>query len=93
AGTLAEFQQGLQYFDVSSQNWAYADVDGNIAYWTSGELPLREDLQTLERADGGIPPFLIRDGTQTLRHEWLPLAHPQPGPSPSTSCRRRRCPT
>lgn len=79
AGTLAEFQRGLQYFDVSSLNWAYADVDGNIAYWTSGELPLREDLQTLERADGGIPPFLIRDGTQALRHEWLPLAHPQPG--------------
>ena len=36
---------GLQFFDVGSQNWAYADVDGNIAYFTSGELPLREDLQ------------------------------------------------
>ncbi|HWM91128.1 MAG TPA: penicillin acylase family protein [Thermoanaerobaculia bacterium] len=79
AGTLAEFQQGLQFFDVGSQNWAYADVDGNIAYWTSAEMPLREDLQNLERADGGVPPFLIRDGTHTLRHEWLPLTNPQPG--------------
>lgn len=79
AGSLAEFEEGLQYFDVGSQNWAYADVAGNIAYWTSAELPLREDLQTLEHPDGGIPPYLIRDGTHTLKHEWLPLANPQPG--------------
>ena len=72
AATLDEFKQGLQFFDFGSQNWAYADVDGNIAYFTSGELPLREDLQTLGAPDGGIPPFLIRDGTHTLRHEWLP---------------------
>lgn len=72
AASLDEFRQGLQFFDFGSQNWAYADVDGNIAYFTSGELPLREDLQTLGAPDGGIPPFLIRDGTHTLRHEWLP---------------------
>jgi len=72
AGSLAEFKAGLQFFDVGSQNWAYADVAGNIAYFTSAEMPLREDLQTLGRADGGIPPFLIRDGTHTLKHEWLP---------------------
>ncbi|HTG36387.1 MAG TPA: penicillin acylase family protein [Thermoanaerobaculia bacterium] len=72
AASLDEFKQGLQFFDFGSQNWAYADVDGNIAYFTSGELPLREDLQTLGAPDGGIPPFLIRDGTHTLRHEWLP---------------------
>lgn len=79
AGSLGEFEQGLQFFDVGSQNWAYADVAGNIAYWTSAELPLREDLQLLEQPDGGVPPFLIRDGTHTLRHEWLPLGNPQPG--------------
>lgn len=72
AGSLADFRTGLQFFDAGSQNWAYADVDGNIAYFTSAEMPLREDLQTFGRADGGIPPFLIRDGTHTLRHEWLP---------------------
>ncbi len=80
AAGLDDFKQGLQFFDFGSQNWAYADVAGNIAYFTSGELPLREDLQTLETADGGIPPFLIRDGTHTLRHEWLPAgATTEPG--------------
>jgi penicillin amidase len=73
AGTVPEFRAGVQFFDFGSQNWAYADVDGNIAYFTSGELPLREDLQNLGFPDGGIPPFLIRDGTHTLRHEWLPV--------------------
>lgn len=78
AGSMPEFVAGLQFFDVGSQNWAYADVAGNIAYWTSAENPLREDLQELERPDGNTPPWLIRDGTHTLRHEWLrnPAARP-----------------
>jgi penicillin amidase len=72
AADLDDFTAGLQYFDVGSQNWAYADVDGTIAYFTSGEMPLREDLQNLNFPDGGVPPYLIRDGTGTLAHEWLP---------------------
>lgn len=76
AATLDEFKQGLQFFYFGSQNFAYADVDGNIAYFTSGFLPLREDLQTLGASDGGVPPFLIRDGTHALRHEWLTLTPP-----------------
>ncbi|MBN8741519.1 MAG: hypothetical protein BGP24_19530 [Lysobacterales bacterium 69-70] len=73
AQNLAEFQQALSYFDVGSQNFAYADVDGNIGYFTSAELPLRTDLQTLNTADGGRPPWLIRDGSGTLKHDWMPL--------------------
>lgn len=73
AQNLAEFQQSLSYFDVGSQNFAYADVDGNIAYFTSAELPLRTDLQTLNAPDGGRPPWLIRDGSGTLKHDWLAL--------------------
>jgi penicillin amidase len=76
AATLDEFKQGLQSFQFGSQNFSYADVDGNIAYFTSGQLPLREDLQTLGHADGGIPPYFIRDGTHTLKHEWLPAVPP-----------------
>ncbi len=72
------FVDGLQYFDVGSQNWSYADVSGNIAYFTSAELPIREDLQTLGFPDGGMPPFLIRDGTHTLQHEWMAVQNPQP---------------
>lgn len=75
---LAEFQQALSYFDVGSQNFAYADVDGNIAYFTSAEAPLRTDLQTLNAPDGGRPPWLIRDGSGTLKHDWLPLSTRQP---------------
>jgi penicillin G amidase len=78
ARNLNEFRDALQFFDVGSQNWAYADVAGNIAYFTSAEMPLREDLQNLGRPDG-LPPFFIRDGTHTLRNEWLPLRRPQPG--------------
>ncbi len=75
--SLAEFEADLQFFDVGSQNFGVVDVFGNIAYWTSAEIPLREDLQTLHRPDGGVPPFFIRDGSGTLRHEWVPLQNRQ----------------
>src|SRR5439155_1625974 len=39
AKNVDEFKAALQYFDVGSQNFAYGDVDGNIAYFTSGEMP------------------------------------------------------
>ena len=48
----------------------FADDDGNIAYYTDHELPLREDLQA--GTVDGLPPYFIRDGTGTLRHEWIP---------------------
>lgn len=69
AQNLEAFEQGLKFFDFGSQNWAYADVEGNIAYFTSAELPLRSDLE-----QGFVdlaPPFFIRDGTGNLQHEWL----------------------
>ncbi len=78
ASSPADFKAALQFFDVGSQNWAYADINGNIAYYTSGELPIREDLQFLFFPDGLISPWLIRDGTNTSRHEWAPLQNPQP---------------
>src|SRR5262249_55967111 len=58
--------------------FGYADVDGNIAYTAGGEMPLREDLQTLGQADGA-PPFLIRDGTHQHKNEWLRVSRAQPG--------------
>lgn len=88
AKNLEDFKRGLQYFDFGSQNWAYVDVDGNIAYFTSGELPLREDLQ--EGMPDGPPPFFIRNGAgaifrgdgsieRIVKHEWVPLQTRQPG--------------
>jgi penicillin amidase len=75
ARDLDDFRRGLEFFDVGGQNWAYADVAGNIAYFTSAELPIREDLQA--GAVAGLPPFFIRNGTGG--NEWLPVQHPQPG--------------
>lgn len=77
--TLEDFKAALQLFDVGSQNFSYADTAGNIAYFTSAEMPLREDMQTMNTVDGGIPPFLIRDGSGALKHEWMPVQNPQPG--------------
>ena len=74
ARNLAQFEQGLPFFAVGSQNWAYADVYGNIAYFTSAEMPVREDLQA--GAINGLPPWFIRNGQGG--NEWLPVQHPQP---------------
>jgi penicillin amidase len=74
ARDLDEFRQGLSYFAVGSQNWAYADTRGNIAYFTSAEMPVREDLQAGTVA--GLPPWFIRNGQGG--NEWLPVEHPQP---------------
>lgn len=78
ARNLDQFRDALQLFDVGSQNFLYADVDGNIAYFTSAENPIRADLQDDMAPDGGIPPFLIRDGSGTLNHEWLRVRNRQP---------------
>lgn len=73
ATNLADFKAGLQLFDFGSQNWAYSDDQGNIAYFTSGEFPLREDIQAGSLS--GNPPFLIRNGTGG--NEWIPQpVHP-----------------
>jgi penicillin amidase len=74
AWDLAGFVRALDTFDVGSQNFCYADVDGTIAYFTNSEVPVREDLQAGHVA--GLPPWLIRDGTGG--NEWLPVTHPQP---------------
>jgi penicillin amidase len=71
ARDLSDFKEALQYFDFGSQNWGYADVDGNIAYFTSGELPLREDLQS--GALDGAQPWFVRDGTHEAQNEWIPV--------------------
>jgi penicillin amidase len=80
ARNIDEFKAALQYFDVGSQNFIYGDVEGNIAYFTSAENPIRADLAA-GTIDGGIPPMLIRDGTGALNHEWLPVMNPQPAQS------------
>ncbi|HEY8133585.1 MAG TPA: penicillin acylase family protein [Thermoanaerobaculia bacterium] len=74
AKSVEDFKNAIQFFDVGSQNFAYADVDGNIAYFTSGEMPIREDLQAGKVT--GLPPYFLRNGTGG--NEWMAVAHPQP---------------
>lgn len=78
AQSMDDFVAALQYFDVGSQNIGYADIEGNIAYFHPNEVPIRSDLQS-GTLGGGIPPFLIRDGSGALNHDWMPVANPQPG--------------
>jgi penicillin amidase len=72
ARNLQEFVAALQYFDVGAQNFIYGDIDGNIGYFTTGEVPLREDLQA------GIPgaPWFIRNGRGG--NEWIRKQNPGP---------------
>jgi penicillin amidase len=75
ARNLHDFLEGLQYFDTGSQNTVYADVRGNVAYFASSEMPIREDLQA--GMVEGAPPWFIRDGQGG--NEWLPVRHRQRG--------------
>ncbi|MGQ9585408.1 MAG: penicillin acylase family protein [Anaerolineae bacterium] len=44
-----DFRQALSYWDVPSQNFVYADVDGNIGYQAPGRIPIRK------KGDGTMP--------------------------------------
>ncbi len=68
AENLADFLDGVADFDFGSQNWAYADLDGNLGYFSSAELPLRADLEA--GAVHGLPPFFVRDGSGPAN--WVP---------------------
>ncbi len=68
ARNVDEARRALRYFDFGAQNWLIADDAGNIGYFTSGEIPLREDLQA--GAVAGLPPYFIRNGTGG--NEWIP---------------------
>jgi penicillin amidase len=74
ARNLGDFTDALQRFDAGAQNFVYADVDGNIAFFSAGEVPVREDLQGY--TVNGAPPWLVRNGQGG--NEWLAVQNPQP---------------
>ena len=45
ARDVDDVREALQFFDVGGQHFVYADLAGNIAYFTNSEVPVREDLQ------------------------------------------------
>ena len=89
ARNLDDFARAIEFFDVGQQNFMYADVDGNIAYFLSGEIPLREDLQAGRVV--GLPPTFIRNGqggNEWLRHR---RARTRRARCRTRSSRPRRC--
>ncbi|MCF6262738.1 MAG: penicillin acylase family protein [Xanthomonadales bacterium] len=76
ARSMDDFKAALQHFDIGSQNFGYADIDGNIAYFSGAEMPIRSDLQ--KGIVDGAPPWIIRDGTGAADNEWMPVTNPQP---------------
>jgi penicillin G amidase len=44
-----EFREALSFYVAPSQNFVYADVDGNIGYYGPGHIPIRA------RGDGSVP--------------------------------------
>ena len=49
ASNWDEFRAALSYWDVPSQNFVYADVEGNIGYQAPGRIPIRAS------GDGTMP--------------------------------------
>jgi len=91
ASNMEEFRAVIDNWTFGSQNVVYADVDGNIAYFTTGAVPLREDLQNNE-VGGGVPPFLLRDGSGALGHDWLPANEDSPRAAPFASLPKSEMP-
>lgn len=49
AADWESFRDALSFWDVPSQNFVYADIDGNIGYQASGRIPIRVS------GDGSLP--------------------------------------
>ena len=62
AGDYDEFREAVSKWDIAPQNIVYADVDGNIAYQSTGEIPIRAD------GDGRYPV-----PGWTSQYEWIGL--------------------
>ncbi len=61
ARDFSDFRAALKVYGAPSQNFVYADVDGNIGYQAPGIIPIRDD-----KSDHGDRPVPGYDGL----HEW-----------------------
>ena len=48
-----DFVEALSYYDAPAQNFAFADMKGDIAIWHNGKFPLRWKGQGIFVSDGG----------------------------------------
>jgi len=72
ARNVEEFGEAVRYYAGTWKNWVAADTEGNLAYFTSGEIPLRADLEAGQVA--GNQPWLVRDGSGPCNWIRDPLA-------------------
>ena len=75
AENYEDFRAATRDFDVPSQNFVYADVDGNIAYQTPGRIPIRAS------GDGTLPVPGWTDAYEWLGYipfDELPFAYNPP---------------
>lgn len=49
AKNLQEVKEALRYWELPSQNFVFADIDGNIGYWCCATVPIRS------KGDGILP--------------------------------------
>src|SRR6185369_5236992 len=78
--SIKDFQNAIQYLDAAFVNMAVVSTSGDIAYFGTGEIPLREDLEAGKV--NGAPPFFIRSGKGG--NDWQPLRKKQPQQALST---------
>ncbi len=57
ANSYDEFASAVSKWDVAAQNIIYADIEGNIAYHATGEIPLRASGNGRYPVPGWIPDF------------------------------------
>jgi len=66
AKDIEEFKEALRYYHFPAQNFVYADVDGNIAWWACGRYPIRSNVSEDDDYIEYRIPFNGSDG----RGEW-----------------------
>lgn len=71
ARSVADFRAALRNFAVGAQNWVWADIDGNIAYFPRVLIPQRPPgtVPYLPMSGAGTAEWLTDDQGNTL---WLP---------------------
>ncbi len=88
AGNWSEFTAALGRYAGPSQNFVYADVDGNIGYQAAGHLPIRKDYDGDLPADGssgdfeweGYIPFEQLPVSYNPSRGWIVTANQNPFP-------------
>ncbi len=66
ARSVSEVRQALKDINQIALNYVFADSDGNIAWQTTGKLPIRTQIQ-------GLLPYVVKD-TRDNWTGWIPWA-------------------